>query len=259
MSQALQRARNGHLAVADRHVVSCKDSNDTVGARFSASSTRRAGRTTPARHGVPTRSSMAPLHILATRSEDPHALELSPGGDFAAALTVGLRPSSAHARACGGCFSAAPADREPDGRHRPPDDPQRSSQEQSTLYDQIKYSGNPSSFAWVLPISGTVDVGLSADIVFQALDGMTQTQDLAAAAELPAAADDCGFGAAFERVAPRARRRRRQRRHRRRSRGRRPVRDRAAQGDRPRARSRTGSRRTASTSPPTCSRSSMRT
>ena len=50
------------------------------------------------------------------------------------------------------------------------------SKEQSTLYDQIKYSGNPSSFAWVLPISGTVDVGLSADIVFQALDGMTQTQ-----------------------------------------------------------------------------------
>ena len=50
------------------------------------------------------------------------------------------------------------------------------SKEQSTLYDQIKYSGSPSSFAWVLPISGTVDVGLSADIVFQALDGMTQTQ-----------------------------------------------------------------------------------
>jgi hypothetical protein len=50
------------------------------------------------------------------------------------------------------------------------------SKDQSTLYDQIKYSGNPSSFAWVLPISGTVEVGLSADIVFQALDGMTQTR-----------------------------------------------------------------------------------
>ena len=50
------------------------------------------------------------------------------------------------------------------------------SKDQSTLYDQIKYSGNPSSFAWVLPISGTVQVGLSSDIVFQALDGMTQTQ-----------------------------------------------------------------------------------
>src|SRR4029079_14805128 len=45
--------------------------------------------------------------------------------------------------------------------------------EQSTLYDQIKYSGIPSSFAWVLPISGTVDVGLSADIVFQALSSVT--------------------------------------------------------------------------------------
>ena len=50
------------------------------------------------------------------------------------------------------------------------------SKDQSTLYDQIKYSGSPSSFAWVLPISGTVQVGLSSDIVFQAIDGMTQTQ-----------------------------------------------------------------------------------
>lgn len=50
------------------------------------------------------------------------------------------------------------------------------SKDQSTLYDQIKYSGSPSSFAWVLPISGTVEVGLSSDIVFQSLDGSTQTQ-----------------------------------------------------------------------------------
>lgn len=47
--------------------------------------------------------------------------------------------------------------------------------EQSTLYDQIRYTGNPAAFAWVLPISGTVEVGLSAEVVFQALDGFTQT------------------------------------------------------------------------------------
>ena len=76
------------------------------------------------------------------------------------------------ASACGGCFT-------------PTENPTvvtdhrmilSVSKEQSTLYDQIKYSGSPSSFAWVLPISGTVDVGLSADIVFTAVDGMTQTQ-----------------------------------------------------------------------------------
>ena len=29
---------------------------------------------------------------------------------------------------------------------------------QTTLYDQIEYAGNPASFAWVLPIHGTVTV-----------------------------------------------------------------------------------------------------
>lgn len=49
------------------------------------------------------------------------------------------------------------------------------SQQQTTLYDQIRYTGNPSSFAWVLPIAGTVNVGLSADTVFQTLENLTQT------------------------------------------------------------------------------------
>jgi hypothetical protein len=49
----------------------------------------------------------------------------------------------------------------------------------STLYDQIKYTGAPSAFAWVLPISGEVKVALSADTVFSTLDGLTQTQLLA--------------------------------------------------------------------------------
>ena len=76
------------------------------------------------------------------------------------------------ARACGGCF------------HPPTEVPTvvtdhrmlfSVSQKQSTLYDQIKYSGEPASFAWVLPIVGTVDVGLSADVVFGGLDQLTQT------------------------------------------------------------------------------------
>jgi hypothetical protein len=49
------------------------------------------------------------------------------------------------------------------------------SPQQTTLYDQIRYAGNPESFAWVLPIQGTVDVGLSADVLFASIDGLTQT------------------------------------------------------------------------------------
>ena len=49
------------------------------------------------------------------------------------------------------------------------------SQKQSTLYDQIRYAGSPESFAWVLPIKGTVDVGLSADVLFASIDRLTAT------------------------------------------------------------------------------------
>jgi Uncharacterized protein conserved in bacteria (DUF2330) len=47
---------------------------------------------------------------------------------------------------------------------------------QSTLYDQIEYSGSPSNFAWVLPIHGVVTVGLSADVLFDSIDALTATQ-----------------------------------------------------------------------------------
>jgi len=46
---------------------------------------------------------------------------------------------------------------------------------QTTLYDQINYSGSPASFAWVLPIHGTVEVGLSADVMFEVLNNLTAT------------------------------------------------------------------------------------
>ncbi|MRG95739.1 DUF2330 domain-containing protein [Polyangium spumosum] len=48
------------------------------------------------------------------------------------------------------------------------------SNDRTTLYDQITYAGNPSSFAWILPIKGEVDVGLSSDAVFNALEQATQ-------------------------------------------------------------------------------------
>ena len=77
------------------------------------------------------------------------------------------------ARACGGCF------------HPPTQTVSDITDErmllsvsasQSTLYDQIQYSGSPTSFAWVLPIHGTVTVGLSADVLFSSIDTLTATQ-----------------------------------------------------------------------------------
>jgi hypothetical protein len=56
---------------------------------------------------------------------------------------------------------------------------------QSTLYDQIEYVGNPTSFAWVLPIHGTVDVGLSADVLFDSIDALTATQIVQPVANCP--------------------------------------------------------------------------
>jgi hypothetical protein len=89
-------------------------------------------------------------------------------GAVAIACLVRVTPASA----CGGCF------------HDPTQNPTvvtdhrmvlSVSMDQTTLYDQIRYSGAPQSFAWVLPIAGTAAVGLSADIVFDTLDAMTHT------------------------------------------------------------------------------------
>lgn len=90
----------------------------------------------------------------------------------ATALGLTLALTAPDANACGGCFP-------PPGENQSVVTDHRMilsvSKTQTTLYDQIQYSGNPSSFAWVLPISGTVDVGLSADTLFGALGNLTST------------------------------------------------------------------------------------
>src|SRR5580700_7594574 len=82
---------------------------------------------------------------------------------------AGQRPASA----CGGCF------------HPPTQTVTDITDErmllsvwatQSKHKDQIEYSGSPSSFAWVLPIHGTVTVGLSADVLFDSIDTLTATK-----------------------------------------------------------------------------------
>jgi hypothetical protein len=92
------------------------------------------------------------------------------------------------ARACGGCF------------HPPTQVASDITDEkmllsvspgQTTLYDQIEYSGSPSSFAWVLPIHGTVDVGLSADVLFQSVDALTATSINPPPSDCPSPPNSC--------------------------------------------------------------------
>ena len=77
----------------------------------------------------------------------------------ALATTLAFFSQEGDAHACGGCF------------HDPTDNPSvvtdhrmvlTIAQDQTTLYDQVTYQGDPKSFAWVLPI--------------HALDQATQTQ-----------------------------------------------------------------------------------
>ncbi len=62
---------------------------------------------------------------------------------------------------------------------------------QTTLYDQIQYAGSPQSFAWVLPIHGTVTVGLSADVLFDSVDVLTATQIVAPEVSCPGPPPEC--------------------------------------------------------------------
>lgn len=113
------------------------------------------------------------------------------------ALFAALALDPRDAAACGGCF--------------PPQGEQQSvvtdhrmifavSKEQTTLYDQIQFSGAPSEFAWVLPIAGTVDVGLSADTLFGALHNLTAVAVQEPPRNCPVA-PDCGDFASDDREA----------------------------------------------------------
>jgi len=72
---------------------------------------------------------------------------------------------------------------------------------QSTLYDQLRYTGSPSNFAWVLPIHGTVQIGLSADVLFDSVDALTTTQIVPPVPNCPSPSCSLGFPAASANVA----------------------------------------------------------
>jgi hypothetical protein len=106
------------------------------------------------------------------------------------ALSLGLALTLAgpeRAEACGGCFVPPEENTQVTG-HRMI---LSISQTQTTLYDQIEYDGNPESFAWVLPIQGQVDVGLSSDTLFAFLGQNTQNNVWAPPFTCPGPPDGC--------------------------------------------------------------------
>lgn len=90
------------------------------------------------------------------------------------------------AEACGGCFLGENPSVVTDHRMV-----LSIAKDQTTLYDQIRYQGDPGSFAWVLPIAGTVDVGLSSDTLFNILDQQTQTRIQPPPQNCPQPPDGC--------------------------------------------------------------------
>ena len=97
------------------------------------------------------------------------SLQLMAGG---AALTAvaALDPSSAHA--CGGCFVPPSTSTVVTG-HRMVIS---ISKTQTTLWDQIQYSGNPAEFAWVLPIKPGARVEQAKAAFFEVLEATTARQ-----------------------------------------------------------------------------------
>ncbi len=74
------------------------------------------------------------------------------------------------ARACGGCFSR-PTENTIVTDHRMAFSV---STQQTVLWDQIQYNGNPKDFSWVLPVRAGAVVQLSHDEWFEALDALTR-------------------------------------------------------------------------------------
>lgn len=93
------------------------------------------------------------------------------------------------AAACGGCFVPPEESTQVTG-HRML---LSISPTETTLWDQITYAGNPSSFAWILPTKGIVDVGLSSDALFAFVEQATAVNIAAPPLNCPGPPDGCQF------------------------------------------------------------------
>ncbi len=116
-------------------------------------------------------------------------------GLVAAVATLGIA-AERDASACGGCFHPPT----PPGEVESVITDHRMilsvSPVQTTLYDQIRYKGSPSTFAWVLPINGEAKIGLSSDTLFSTLDQISGTIVQAPPMNCPAPPSSCRFGGA---------------------------------------------------------------
>ena len=92
------------------------------------------------------------------------------------------------ASACGGCFVPPDANTQVTG-HRMV---LSVSPTATTLWDQIVYSGEPESFAWVLPTKGVVEIGVSSDLLFNTLAFVTDPQIIPPYLDCP---NSCGYDA----------------------------------------------------------------
>ena len=108
---------------------------------------------------------------------------------LAAALAAGVASfvHSDRADACGGCFVSAQSRSTQVVGHRMA---LSISPDQTTLWDQITYVGEPADFGWVLPVKGDVEIGLSSDLLFQVLDAVTAVS--VSSPEIQCAPDDGG-------------------------------------------------------------------
>jgi Uncharacterized protein conserved in bacteria (DUF2330) len=122
----------------------------------------------------------------------------------ATALAAGTLAMEGDARACGGCFHPPPGPQENPSMVTAHRMILSVSAQQTTLYDQIKYTGNPKDFAWVLPINGSAKVGLSADVVFTTLGSLTETSVAAPPMNCPLPPSGCTHGFGEDNGAPTA-------------------------------------------------------
>ena len=90
------------------------------------------------------------------------------------ALAV-LAANARDAEACGGCFHPPPGPQEVESVVTDHRMVFSISPSQTVLWDQIRYSGDPKEFAWVLPVHPGAHVELSHDAWIAALDASTQS------------------------------------------------------------------------------------
>jgi hypothetical protein len=100
----------------------------------------------------------------------------SPASLFCAlgATVAGITMDAGEARACGGCFHQ-PAQVVIDTVVTDHRMAFSMSPAQTVLWDQIRYTGNPTEFAWVLPVKAGAQVELAQDAWLAALEASTQT------------------------------------------------------------------------------------